>query len=106
VKYQGGKSAKTVNTLVLCDKKYNILAISDGIDGNHHDSFEIIENFQKMIDSMDKQQIDYTYSHLNADSGFDVNVFFKFVEDQKIIPNIKQNKRNTRKKDILYQVYE
>jgi transposase len=103
VKYQGRKSAKTVNTLVLCDNKYNILAISDGIDGNHHDSFEIVENFQKMIDSMDKQQIDYNYSHLNADSGFDVKVFLKFVEDQKIIPNIKQNKRNTKKKDIMYR---
>jgi transposase len=103
VKYQGRKSAKTVNTLVLCDNKYNILAISDGIDGNHHDSFEIVENFQKMIDSMDKQQIDYSFSHLNADSGFDVKVFLKFVEDQKMIPNIKQNKRNTKKKDLKYR---
>jgi transposase len=103
VKYQGRKSAKTVNTLVLCDNRYNILAISDGIDGNHHDSFGIIDNFQKMIDSMDKQQIDYTYSHLNADSGFDVKVFLKFIEDQKMIPNIKQNKRNTKKKDIIYR---
>lgn len=52
---------------------------------------------------MDKQQINYTYSHLNADSGFDVKVFLKFIEDQKIIPNIKQNKRNTKKKDISYR---
>jgi hypothetical protein len=103
VKYQGRKSAKTVNTLVLCDNGYNILAVSDGIDGNHHDSFEIVENFQKMIDSMDKQQIDYNNSHLNADSGFDVKLFLKFVEDQRLIPNIKQNKRNTKKKDLMYR---
>lgn len=39
---------------MLCDNKYNILAISDCIDGHHHDSFEIVENMQKMISSLDK----------------------------------------------------
>ena len=54
VKYQGRKKSKTVNNLMLCDNKYNILAISDCIDGHHHDSFEIVENMQKMISSLDK----------------------------------------------------
>lgn len=86
-----------MNHLMLCDNKYNILAISDCISGNHHDSFEIVEQMQTMLKSMDKQAIDYHSSHLNADSGFDVKAFLDFVEKQKIIANIKQNKRNSKK---------
>jgi transposase len=86
-----------VNNLVICDNKYNILAISDCIDGNHHDNFEIIENVKKMLQSLDEQLIDYNMSHLNADSGFDVSAFIEFIEKHKIVANIKQNKRNTKK---------
>jgi transposase len=103
VKYQGRKKAKTVNNLMLCDNKYNILAISDCISGNHHDSFEIVEQMQTMLKSMDKQAIDYHLSHLNADSGFDVKAFLDFVEKQKIIANIKQNKRNSKKIEQEYR---
>ena len=46
---------------------------------------------------MKKQSIDYHFSHLNADSGFDVKSFLVFIEQMDTIPNIKQNKRNTRK---------
>jgi hypothetical protein len=45
----------------------------DCIEGNnHHDHYEIIENIQNMMVSMEKQSIEYHFSHLNADSGFDV----------------------------------
>jgi transposase len=102
-KWQRRKRAKTVNNLVICDNKYNraafrILAIADCIDGNHHDSFEIIEQVQKMIDSLDKQQINYKNAHLNADSGFDVKKFIEFVENKQLVANIKENKRNTKQK--------
>ena len=90
VKWQRRKRAKTVNNLIICDwtalrNKYNILAISDCIEGNHlggipHDSFELIENVQNMIDSMKKQSIKYHFSHLHADSGFDVKSFLIFME--------------------------
>lgn len=82
---------------MICDNKYNILAISDCIDGNHHDSYEIVQHVQTMINSLDKQHIDYHLSHLNADSGFDVKAFIEFVEKHKMTANIKQNKRNTKK---------
>lgn len=89
--------------MVICDNKYNILAISDCIDGNHHDSFEIIDQVEKMLNSLDNQQINYHYSHLNADSGFDVKKFIKFIENNKIIANIKENKRNSKKTAIEYR---
>ena len=103
VKWQRRKRAKTVNNLVLCDNKYNILAISDCIEGNHHDSYDLIENVQNMLYSMKKQSIEYHFSHLNADSGFDVKSFLAFIEKMEMIPNIKQNKRNTKKIEQIYR---
>ena len=103
VKYQGRKKSKTVNNLMLCDNKYNIIGISDCIDGNHHDSFEIVENMQDMIKSLDKSSIDYHNTHLNADSGFDVKAFIAFIEKQKMFANIKQNRRNSKKKEKEYR---
>lgn len=88
---------------MLCDNNYNVLAVSDCISGEHHDSFEIVEQMQAMIDSLDKQVIDYHLSHLNADSGFDVKAFIDFLEKHKMIANIKQNKRNTKKTQQEYR---
>jgi len=103
VKWQRRKKAKTVNNLVICDNKYNILAISDCIEGNHHDSYELIQNVQNMLDSMKKQSIEYHFSHLNADSGFDVKSFLAFIEQMEMVSNIKQNKRNTKKTEQTYR---
>ncbi len=103
VKYQRRKSSKTVNNLLIADNNYNILAISDCISGNHHDSFEIVENTKKMVDSLNKGLIDYRQSHLNADSGFDVKAFLEYLKQKDMIPNIMQNKRNTKTKDKEYR---
>ncbi len=103
VKYQGRKSAKTVNHLVLCDNSYNLLAVSDGIDGNHHDSYDLVGNTQKMIDSLDRHRIDYRNSHLNADSGFDTKAFGAFIGQHDMIANIRQNKRNTKTENTQYR---
>lgn len=73
------------------------MAISDCIDGNHHDNFELVEKIKKIIEQLDKQLIDYKRSHLNADSGFDVKSFIEYIEKHQITANIKQNKRNTKK---------
>ena len=52
---------------------------------------------------MEKQSIEYHFSHLNADSGFDVKSFLVFIEQMEMIPNIKQNKRNTKKTQYPYR---
>jgi transposase len=56
-----------------------------------------------MLDSMKKQSIEYHFSHLNADSGFDVKSFLAFIEQMEMVPNIKQNKRNTKKTGQTYR---
>ncbi len=90
---------------MLCDNNYNILAISDCIEGHHHDSYELIDNVQEMVDSLDQQAIDYHLSHLNADSGFDVKAFITFIEKNNMTPNIKQNIRNNNKKELIYRYF-
>lgn len=105
VKWQRRKRAKTVNNLVICDNSYNILAISDCIDGNHHDNFEIVENIKTLLLSLDKQRLKYQTTHLNADSGFDVKNFVDFIEEHQIIANIKKNKRNQKKKMLEYRYF-
>lgn len=81
---------------MICDNNYNILAISDCISGNHHDNFEIIQHIATMLKHLDKQLVNYHYSHLNADAGFDVKAFIVFIEQNNIVANIKENKRNAK----------
>jgi DDE superfamily endonuclease len=104
VSYQGRKKAKTSNHLILCDNQYHILAISDTISGNHHDNFELVDNFSKMLKSLEQAEIDYSHSHLNADTAFDVKDFMEYLEKEKdMIANIPKNKRNTKKVTQAYR---
>lgn len=48
VGYQGRKKSKTTNALFLTDKQGIPLAVSEPIDGNHNDLFEIEIFFTKM----------------------------------------------------------
>ncbi len=98
MKYQGRKNCKTTNNLVICDNKYHILAISDCISGHHHDSFELVENIDLLMEILQKADIDYHTSHLNADGGFDTKKFIETIEQKHpMIANIPRNKRNSSK---------
>ncbi len=104
MKYQGRKKCKTTNNLVICDNNYHILAISDCISGNHNDSFELVENIDKLLEMTQKAAVDYEYTHLNADAGFDVKAFIEHIEKTyKMTANIPKNKRNSAKKDQEYR---
>jgi len=81
------------------------LAVSDCIDGNHHDSFELVERVQNMIATLDNNTIDYSQSHINADSAFDMKTFIEFVEHHKMIANIKENKRNSKSVKKIYRYF-
>jgi len=74
------------------------LAISDCIDGNHNDNFELTENIEILIETLKKVDIDIQNSHLNADAGFDTKSFIETIETKhKMIANIPKNKRNNKK---------
>lgn len=83
---------------MICDNNYHILAISDCIDGNHNDSFELIENMEILIETLKKVDVNIQNSHLNADAGFDTLAFIDNIENKhKMIANIPKNKRNNKK---------
>ncbi len=104
VEWQRRKRAQTVNNLVLCDNKQHILAISDCISGNHHDSFELVLQINQLATAMTENEISYQDSHLNADMAFDVKEFIKTVEEKhKMIANIPKNTRNTKQINQEYR---
>jgi DNA repair ATPase RecN len=74
------------------------LTISDCIDGNHNDSFELVENIEILTQNLKEAAIDIQNSHLNADAAFDIKDFIETIETRhKMIANIPKNKRNTKK---------
>ena len=75
------------------------------MNGNYHDNFKITEKIKNTLEQLDKQHIDYKQSHLNADSGFDVKTFMEFIENHKIIANIRKNRRNLKKKSPEYRYF-
>ncbi|MEG3882447.1 hypothetical protein QT972_34400 [Microcoleus sp. herbarium7] len=84
--------------MIICDNNHHILAISDCIDGNHNDSFGLVENVETLIGTLEKADVDLRNSHLNADAGFDVKAFIEHVGTKyKMIANIPRNRRNDRK---------
>lgn len=74
------------------------MAISDCIDGNRNDSFELIENIEILTATIKNAGINIENSHLNADAGFDTKDFIESIEKKhKMIANIPKNKRNSKK---------
>lgn len=110
VAYQHRKKAKTTNALFLTDKYGIPLAMSEPIDGNHNDLFEIEIFFTKMIDDLEKSKIQTNGLFMNADAGFDSEGFRKICFSKGIIANIDFNKRNSKNTDnqplLIDQLYK
>jgi transposase len=94
VAYQGRKKSKTTNILIVSDRQGIPIACSEPIAGNHNDAYEIEDNFNKMIRSVESAYISMKGLFLNADSGFDTSGFRKLCYRNDIFDNIDQNKRN------------
>ena len=83
---------------MICDNNHHVLAISDCMDGNHNDSFELVENMELLTRTLKEADVNLQNSHLNADAGFDVAAFIEVIENKhKMIANIPKNKRNSKK---------
>jgi len=99
VAYQNRKKSKTTNALFLTDKQEIPIAMSDPIDGNHNDLFEIEKFFLKMLEDIKQSQIKINGLFLNADAGFDSQAFRELCFSKEIIANIDFNKRNSKNTD-------
>ena len=110
VAYQNRKKARTTNALFLTDKQGIPLAMSEPIEGNHNDLFNIEIFFTKILADLKESEIQINGLFLNADAGFDSEGFRKLCFLNDIIANIDFNKRNSKntdkqplKDDILYK---
>jgi len=83
----------------LTDKQEIPIAMSDPIDGNHNDLFEIEKFFLKMLEDIKQSQIKINGLFLNADAGFDSQAFRELCFSKEIIANIDFNKRNSKNTD-------
>ncbi len=98
VAYQGRKKCKTSNMLIISDSKGIPLACSSPIAGNHNDAFHLVENVQQMLVQIQKSNISTEGLFLNADAGFDNQVFKSCCCQNGVIGSIDFNKRKGTKK--------
>lgn len=94
VAYQGRKKSQTSNLLILTDSQGIPIACSNPIAGNHHDNFQLNQEFKKMLLQIQKSHIAIKGLFLNADSGFDTIAFRELCQQWEIFDNIDENKRN------------
>ena len=99
--YQSRKKSKTTNALFLTDRQGIPLAVSEPIDGNHNDLFNIEIFFARMLKDSGQSGIEINGLFLNADAGFDSVGFRELYFTNDIIANVDFNKRNSKSADRL-----
>jgi transposase len=66
VGYQGRKKRKTTNALYLTDRQGLPLAMSAPVSGNHNDLFDIEVQFEEVIGTLEKAEINVDGLFINA----------------------------------------
>jgi len=102
VAYQGRKKSKTSNMLIITDSQGIPLACSQAIAGNHNDAFELVQNVDSMLDTIESANISTKGLFLNADAGFDTTEFRESCFKNDIIDNIDKNKRNGSENESIF----
>lgn len=93
VGYQGRKSCKTSNSLILCDNNGLPLVVGKPQSGNHNDLYKINKIFDEMIAFLEDATISMDGVFMNADAGFDSKNFKKNCDSKAIELNVKENPR-------------
>lgn len=92
--YQSRKAANSCNSLFLADNKGLMLACSCPVAGQHHDLYEIQQVFEELCALLKEAGIKTQGLFLNADAGFDSQLFRQQCTEMKIEANIAVNPRN------------
>jgi len=95
--YQSRKKGRTSNILIMTDGNGIPIALGSIQSGNHNDFYYLIPTFKGMLKTLKSCNISVENSILNADKGFDSQSFRRSIWRRKMIPNIKENKRNRKK---------
>ena len=93
VGYQGRKSCKTTNSLILCDNNGLPIVIGKPQCGNHNDLYNINKIFDEMIKFLEEATINPEGIFMNAGAGFDSENFKKNCDSKGIELNVKENPR-------------
>lgn len=97
VGYQGRKSCKTSNSLILSDNTGLPISIGESQNGKHNDLFNINEIFEQMIEVLEEAGVSEKGVFMNADPGFDSKSFKNKCGQMNVEVNVKQNPRNAKK---------
>lgn len=100
VGYQKRKHAKTTNALYLTDRQGLPIAMSNPKSGEHHDVHEIDKAMDQIIGNLAKSNISLDGIFMNADAGFDCDVFRERCKKEGIVANICIHKRRKDTDDI------
>jgi len=106
VAYQGRKKSKTTNALYFTDSQGLPLAMSSPVAGNHHDLYQVEISLAVLFETLSKARISLDGLFVNADSGFDCNVFREICLKEGIFPNVDFNYRNGSNNDVYYVLDE
>lgn len=106
VGYQGRKSCKTSNSLFLCDNSGQMLSVSSPQSGQHNDLYNIDELLKELLTVLHDADIKTEGLFLNADPGFDGQIFKQACDNAQIEANIKENPRNKIKPDEQYRYFD
>ncbi len=106
VAYQGRKKTKTTNNLFLVDSTGLLIAFSEPISGNHHDTFQLDKHFQNIEHQMHQRGLKLEGLFINADAGFDNSSFIEDCFKKGIILNNPPNRRNKKGLDDNNKVFD
>jgi transposase len=106
VGYQGRKSARTTNALILADNSGQPVALATPQPGNHHDLFEIEVLFEEMYALLTEAGIDLKGVFMNADAGFDAEALRQQCSDKDIEANIASNERGRKEPSQEYVPFD
>lgn len=106
VGFQGRKACKTTNSLFLCDNTGQMVAVSTAQPGEHNDLYDIEALFEELTSVLELAGIDSRGLFLNADAGFDSDVFRKVCSEKEIEANIKENPRNKKGSALHFRYFD
>lgn len=100
VGFQGRKSCKTTNSLILCDSNGTPLIIGRLQSGEHNDLYNINKIFDEMILFLQLSDISVAGVFMNADEGFESKKLKNNSDEKGIELNVKNNPSGRKKKEL------
>jgi len=94
VAFQDRQKASTTNTLWLTDRQGLVVGFTAPLAGNHHDSYQIEQRLDSLLEQIAKSGIRLDGLWVNADSGFDCKAVRSCCSRHGIELNVPANQRN------------